>query len=344
MKFLENSDIFKANTEAIINTVNCVGIMGKGIALQFKEKYPENYKAYKHACDAGKVTIGKMFVTDNGFLSQPRYIINFPTKKHWKGKSDIEFIRSGLQDLKAVIAERGIKSIAIPPLGAGNGGLDWNEVKNLITKELEGLTDVDIQIYEPTNRFNAIKNKTKVALNEFRAMFIKSVKIYNSSMDGLYELGSIEAQKLAYFIGLILDRQDIVKRYKQHTYGPYMPELKHTLNDMAGFYLKGVGDGQEHDHIDVISEIMPEIDDYINSRPELTDATEKMRKIIYGYETTYGMELLGTVHWVCANDKPASLDDIICKVHAWNKRKKAIMSATDIERAYKHLKAQQLIA
>lgn len=341
MKFIQNSDIFSADTEAIVNTVNCVGIMGKGIALQFREKYPENYKQYKHACDAGKVVVGKMFVTKNGFL-KPNYIINFPTKKHWRGKSELAYIEDGLIDLSNCLKEYKIKSIAIPPLGAGNGGLNWADVKKLIVDKLSDV-DAEVLVFEPSVRFNELKHVTKVPLNDFRAIFIKCVSIYNNAMDRMYELGNIEAQKLTYFIGLVLDRQDIINRYVKHIYGPYFPQLNNTLHDMSGTYLSGIGDGQEHHHIDVMPGVIEEVDKYIEQKPFLSDAIEKIKKIIYGYETTFGMELLGTVHWVCSHENITSEDDVVNYVHSWNNRKKEIMSRVDITRAYEHLKICNLV-
>lgn len=341
MEFIQNGDIFKANTEAIVNTVNCVGVMGKGIALQFREKYPENYKSYKHACDAGNVVIGKMFVTKNGLL-KPNFIINFPTKEHWRGKSRIEYIETGLDDLKLVLQKYNIKSVAIPPLGAGNGGLDWMVVKQLIVNKLGNL-DTDVVIFEPSERFNEVKHATKVDLNDFRATFIKCVGIYNSALDRMYELGNIEAQKLAYFIGLVLDRPDIINRYIKHIYGPYFPQLNNALRDMSGTYLSGIGDGQHQNHIDVMPGVMEEVDKYIESKPYLQKAIDKIKKIIYGYETSFGMELLGTVHWVCTHNDIKSEQDIVEYVHSWNDRKKTIMSQNDIVRAHKHLQNCRLV-
>ncbi|MBO4700916.1 MAG: macro domain-containing protein [Alphaproteobacteria bacterium] len=341
MQFIQDGDIFKAETEAVVNTVNCVGIMGKGIALQFREKYPENYKSYKHACDNGKVVVGKMFVTKNGLL-KPNYIINFPTKEHWRGKSKLEYIETGLDDLKLVLQKYNIKSVAIPPLGAGNGGLDWLTVKQLIIQKLNDL-DTDIIIFEPSTRFNEVRHATKVDLNDFRATFIKCVNIYNSALDRMYELGNIEAQKLAYFIGLVLDRHDIINRYIKHIYGPYFPQLNNALRDMSGTYLSGFGDGQQQNHIDVMPGVIAEVDKYIAARPYLLHAIERIKKIIYGYETPFGMELLGTVHWVCTHNNIKSEQDIVKYVHSWNDRKKAIMSPDNILRAYRQLKNCHLV-
>src|SRR5262249_33222639 len=133
----------------LVNTVNSVGVMGRGVALQFKRAYPANFKAYAAACEREEVRPGRMFVFDTGELTNPRYIINFPTKVHWRGKSRIEDIEAGLEALVAEIKARDIASIAIPPLGSGLGGLDWAEVKPLIDRAMAELPDVDVEVYEP---------------------------------------------------------------------------------------------------------------------------------------------------------------------------------------------------
>src|SRR3989304_3391727 len=115
-------NLLSAEAEALVNTVNTVGVMGKGIALQFRETFPENYKFYQKACKQDEVQIGKMLVYDNGQWATPRYIINFPTKRHWRERSKIEDVEAGLFDLQNVIRDYGIKSIAVPPLGCGSGG------------------------------------------------------------------------------------------------------------------------------------------------------------------------------------------------------------------------------
>ena len=142
-------DIFESDAEALVNTVNCVGIMGRGIALQFKNKYPENFRAYQQACKQEIVKPGKMFVFETEQLVLPKWIINFPTKRHWRGKSRIEDIESGLIDLVNVIQEKNIHSIAIPPLGAGLGGLDWEQVRSYIENALSHVKNVKIFVYEP---------------------------------------------------------------------------------------------------------------------------------------------------------------------------------------------------
>jgi O-acetyl-ADP-ribose deacetylase (regulator of RNase III) len=142
-------NLLRADVEALVNAVNTVGVMGKGVALQFKDAFPDNFLAYEDACRRGAVEIGRMFVTETGRLEGPRWIINFPTKKDWRHPSKIEYVSLGLTDLVRVIRERGIKSVALPALGCGLGGLDWSEVKQAIEAALGNLPDVDARIYQP---------------------------------------------------------------------------------------------------------------------------------------------------------------------------------------------------
>lgn len=143
-------DLLKDDAEALVNTVNCVGVMGKGIALQFKNRWPSNFRAYEAACKAKAVRPGKMFVHGNGGLVRPRYIINFPTKDHWRGRSELRFVEEGLVDLVAQIRRLGIRSVAVPPLGCGNGGLDWAQVRPLIEAAFAPLDDVEVRLFEPS--------------------------------------------------------------------------------------------------------------------------------------------------------------------------------------------------
>ena len=145
----KKGDLLSGGTEAIVNAVNCVGVMGRGIALQFKKQFPDSFKYYEVACKCGGVVPGEMLVYETGSFAMPRYIINFPTKRHWRSISRLEDIKSGLSDLACVIHDYGITSIAIPALGCGLGGLDWNEVKLCIEESMGSLADVQIEIYEP---------------------------------------------------------------------------------------------------------------------------------------------------------------------------------------------------
>jgi O-acetyl-ADP-ribose deacetylase (regulator of RNase III) len=146
---IARGDILNANTDAIVNAVNCVGVMGRGLALQFRQRYPENFKAYAVACARKEVRPGRMFVYPVGSLTEPRYIINFPTKEHWKGNSRIQFIAGGLEDLIREVEILNIHSIAVPPLGCGLGGLRWQEVRPLIEAAFGNIPDVRVLLYAP---------------------------------------------------------------------------------------------------------------------------------------------------------------------------------------------------
>lgn len=143
-----SGNILRADAEAIVNTVNCVGVMGRGLALQFKREYPANFKAYEAACKRKEVVPGRMLMFETGQLTNPRFIVNFPTKRHWRGASRIDDIEAGLVALVHEVKKRGIKSIAIPPLGCGLGGLDWNGVRPLIERAFKTLPEVRTLVFE----------------------------------------------------------------------------------------------------------------------------------------------------------------------------------------------------
>jgi O-acetyl-ADP-ribose deacetylase (regulator of RNase III) len=149
-------NLLDANAEALVNAVNTVGVMGKGIALMFKGAFPKNFGAYVAACKRGEVQVGRMLVSERQQLTGPKWIINFPTKKHWRNPSRIEWIEEGLADLKRVIVERNIRSIALPALGSGNGGLAWHDVRPRIETALGTLPDIDIIVYEPLAKYQNV--------------------------------------------------------------------------------------------------------------------------------------------------------------------------------------------
>src|ERR1700690_4196405 len=161
VKFVEGN-LLEARVEALVNTVNTVGVMGKGIALMFKEAFPANFRAYEDACERKEVRIGNMFVTENRTFDGPRWLINFPTKKHWRQPSKLEWIQDGLQDLRRLVEEKNIHSIALPPLGCGNGGLEWSEVRPEIESALGKLNGVDVWVYEPTQKYQNVAKRTGV--------------------------------------------------------------------------------------------------------------------------------------------------------------------------------------
>jgi O-acetyl-ADP-ribose deacetylase (regulator of RNase III) len=155
----KKGDIFRADVEALVNTVNCVGIMGRGIARHFKKDFPENFKAYEVACARDEVQPGKMFVFETRTLTNPKFIVNFPTKRHWRSKSRMEDIDWGLKALVQEIRTRGIRSIAIPPLGSGLGGLNWADVRPRIIEALHGFNDLLVIVFEPNSASVTTKSR-----------------------------------------------------------------------------------------------------------------------------------------------------------------------------------------
>ena len=341
---IRRGDLLSApDVDAIVNTVNCVGVMGKGIALQFKKKWPSNFKAYSNACKQGEVTLGKMFTYDLGSLATPKYIINFPTKNHWRSLSKLEDIQSGLNDLIDVIKKQNIQSIAIPPLGCGNGGLGWNEVFPLIEKAFEKVPNVDARIYPPDNTPNADTisentNTKRPKMTEGRAALLLLLDGYREVG---YGLSRIETQKLVYFlqeIGFNLNL-DFVK----YEYGPYADNLRHVLERIDGHFIKGVGDGVVASEIKPIPEALEEAKLFVkNNSPEMFNYIDSVKDLISGYESLYGLELLSTVHWVVKHEQVTSWQEAVTHVHSWNRRKQA-MQPMHIETAWNRLKLSNLL-
>ena len=172
-------NLLDAPAEALVNTVNAVGVMGRGVALMFKEAFPENFRAYEAACKRNEVKTGHVFATERHQLIGPKWIINFPTKQHWRNPSKIEWIEQGLEDLKRFIVAHKIRSIALPPLGTGNGGLDWSDVKPRIERALGSLQDVDVVVFEPTSKYQNVAKRTGVEkLTPSRALVAELVRRY----------------------------------------------------------------------------------------------------------------------------------------------------------------------
>lgn len=142
-------NLFEAGTEALVNAVNTEGVMGKGIALQFKLTFPEMFASYQQACASGELRPGTLHVFDRGESSAPRFIINFPTKRNWRAKSLLSDIESGLIALEKTIREGHFRSIAIPPLGCGLGGLDWEQVRPLMEIHLGEISNVSVLVFVP---------------------------------------------------------------------------------------------------------------------------------------------------------------------------------------------------
>jgi O-acetyl-ADP-ribose deacetylase (regulator of RNase III) len=317
-------NLLEAKAEALVNTVNTLGVMGKGIALMFKEAFPENFKAYAEACKAGEVEVGRMFVTERRGLIGPKWIINFPTKKHWIHPSRMAWIESGLEDLKKIIKEKHIRSIALPPLGAGNGGLEWSQVRQLIERSLSELEDVDIVVYEPTAKYqNVAKREGVETLTPARALIAELVRRY--WILGI-ECSLLEIQKLAWFLERSINRLGLENtldlRFEPNRYGPYADRLKHLLNALDGSYLhcdKRLSDAKPTDVIWFDDQRKERVTLYLNTEAKAyRQALDQTSRLIDGFESPLGLELLATIDWLVykQNCEP-TLEAIRAGLRSW---------------------------
>ncbi len=337
-------NILDANVEALVNTVNTAGVMGKGLALQFKKAFPANNKAYEAACKRGEVQIGKMFVYEAGGIVLPRYIINFPTKRHWRGASKLEYINEGLEDLVRVVKDRKIRSIAIPPLGAGLGGLDWAHVRTAIQEALTLLKDVEVLVFEPNGAPPPAEMKNETSRPKMTAgrgaILVLMSRYLVPGYD--YLLSLLEVQKLAYFLQEA--GQPLKLAFAKDQYGPYADNLRHVLHRVEGHFVEGFGDGKNTP--DTPLKLLPgaaeEGESFLADDRDAQARLAKVTALIEGYETPFGMELLSTVHWVAGHDVDAngSSDAAVRAVHAWNARKATMMKPEQIRAAWGHLKEQ----
>ncbi|WP_310538888.1 macro domain-containing protein [Phenylobacterium sp.] len=335
-------DILAADVEALVNTVNCVGIMGRGIALQFKNEYPANFEAYAAACSREEVQPGRMFVFETRRLTNPKYIINFPTKRHWRGKSRMEDIESGLIALSREIRDRGIRSIAIPPLGSGLGGLDWSEVRPRIVEALSGIRGVEVVIYEPSNAPAMTKSRDVPNMTAGRAALVVLMHRY---LGGLLDpfVTLIELQKLMYFMQEA--GQPLQLKYIKHHYGPYAENLRHVLTKIEGHLLSGYHDGGDAPtkQLELVPGAVKEAEDFLADDGPVRERFDRVGDLVEGFETPFGLELLATVHWVSTREQPTSPADLVNRVYAWNDRKQQF-SSRQIEIAMQALKDKGWIA
>lgn len=322
----KTGDILAEDAMALVNTVNCVGVMGRGVALQFKNAFPENFKAYADACKRGEVRPGHMFVFEIGRITNPRFIINFPTKRHWRGKSRIEDIEAGLVALRDVIREKEIRSIAIPPLGSGLGGLDWNEVRPRIEEALRGFDDLEVTVFEPNGGpapGQMAKQRSVPAMTPGRAALVGLMDRYlRGLLDPFVTL--LEVHKLMYFMKVsgdpALDRLRVVKGH----YGPYADNLTHVLREVEGYFVSGYRDGGDvpDKPLELVPGAVGDADAFLDAHPETREHFERVADLVEGFETPFGLELLSTVHWVMSREGAETIDDLVTRTYAWNARKK----------------------
>ena len=315
-------DLLKANTEALVNSVNSVGVMGRGVALEFKRRFPENFKAYKEACDWGEVQPGRMFVFETGELI-PSYIVNFPTKRHWRGNSRLEDIQAGLAALVVEVEQREIRSIALPPLGCGLGGLDWQQVKRLIHVAFSALPDVETAVFEPGGYSPPVLDPKEKppAMTPGRAALIGLMHRY---LTGLGEpfVTLLEVHKLMYFMQIA--GEPLRLRFVKAPYGPYAENLRHVLRELEGHYISGSGTGGDRANqpLLLIPGAIAAAEEFLKAHPETRSRFDRVAELVKGFESPFGLELLATVHWVIGETGSSVEDDVIRATYGWNPRKR----------------------
>lgn len=338
-------DLLTSGAQALVNTVNTVGVMGKGIALHFKEMFPYNFSVYAAACKKGEVAPGKMLVVkDFSFTLGERIIINFPTKVHWRNPSKYKYIEAGLKDLVRVIVDYGISSIAVPPLGCGNGGLDWAIVREMIEEALAPLSGVEVTVYEPSTDVTAMlarqSRNANAHLTPARAMLLYAMFCYEVHDE---RCSLFVANKLSYFYQLLGEKAFARMPFKAHYYGPYSVSVGHMLNAVNGKYIHGLEqmDAKPFETLMLDYERKAEISEYVHNQLSSTqiEHIKQLLKLIDGYESAYSLEVLASVAYIRREHPGIGLDETIDEIQAWSSRKKNLFKREHIKAAYEHLNA-----
>ncbi|TAH34688.1 MAG: Appr-1-p processing protein [Planctomycetota bacterium] len=341
MVHLTRGNILEADAEALVNTVNCAGVMGKGIALQFKQAFPANYEAYRLACNAGQVRPGRMFVFETGLLQNPRFIINFPTKRHWRGQARMEDIEAGLQALTEEVRRRSIRSIAVPPLGCGFGGLRWDDVRPRIEGAFHNLLDVQVLLFEPAGAPEPAERPVRTEqpkLTRARALYLLLMEQYAALG---YERTQLEIQKLAYFLQEA--GEPLRLRFTAAHYGPYADNLNKVLETLEGHYTRGYeGARNPETAIELLPGAVEEARTFLAGDHDAQERLGRIGRLIEGFETPYGMELLASIHWLAihANPPAHSEDEALRQLQSWSQRKRHLFRPEHVHRAWERLAEQ----
>lgn len=342
----KTGDIFSEDVEALVNSVNCVGVMGRGIALQFKNMFPENFKAYAAACKRQEVQPGEMFVVPTGQLTGPHYIINFPTKRHWRSKSRIEDIESGLESLAQEIRERGIRSIAIPALGSDLGGLKWSDVRHRIEGALGDFNDVNVVVFAPGSapadgRPNRSRDVPQMTAS--RATLIALIHRYQIGLlDPFITL--LEVHKLMYFMQET--GEPLRLKYTKAQYGPYAENLRHVLRPIEGHFISGYADGGDDPNktLNLVPGAVSDSIAFLNHNPNTHSRFDRVTELVEGFESSFGLELLSTVHWVASRKPYKTEREIVARVYSWSDRKRRLLSERQILLALRTLEDKGWLA
>lgn len=309
-------NILESDAQCIVNTVNCEGYMGKGIAYQFKNAFPKNNDDYVKACKSGKLIVG----TIHNFVENGKIIVNFPTKDKWREKSKISYINDGMDSLVKFIEEKNIKSIAIPPLGCGNGGLNWNEVQPLLLEKIAPIQQSrNIILYSPT-----LKNIGDVNINKAPKLNLSHLILMKYKL-ALSNFGKIRLQKTAYFMNLFMGKEYF--SFSAQQFGPYAHSIEILSKNIAeyqNFYKKDTSEAFQHAiNIQISSKVSNELNN-------LNKFIDKAIDLVNSYSNTTYLELAATICFIIQNENISTEEQIIDYVKSWSKRKDDIYSKEDI--------------
>jgi len=336
-------NILDSNAQALVNTVNTMGVMGKGIALQFKKAYPNNYKAYEKACKNNELQIGKMFVTiDSNTTTGERTIINFPTKANWRKPSEYKYIEDGLENLVEVINNKKIKSLAIPPLGAGNGGLKWEKVKKIIEQKLEHL-DVAIYVYEPTLQIQEHLIKERVKLTDARALLL--YVLYDLVKNGEY-VSEFSSEKVCYFLQKFGAKKYFKLEFEPNFYGPYSGKVRFVLNAINGSYLMGFSDMNKKpfEPLTLVHDAYEKVKNHVESNCELLEIANKTIVFLRGFYSDFALELLSSIDYISTKENTLDKQKISKGLEEWSDRKRTLFSNPKyLEVSLKHLQSASFV-
>lgn len=337
IKFI-TGNLFESDADAFVNTVNTEGVMGKGIALQFKKQYPNNYKEYRAKCKKGDFTIGDLlFFEEANFATGSKWIINFPTKTTWRKPSEYSYIDNGLDTLVKEIGKYTINSIAIPPLGSGNGGLDWQIVKQKIIQKLAPL-DLDITVYEPNTEVKELMKKERVKLTPARAMLL--FMLYKLVNNGEF-VSEFSSEKLCYFLQRFGAEKYFKLNYQPNFYGPYSGVVKRVLHHLNGSYIMGYDgmDKKPFEFLSLVADGEQSVNQYLETQPELLQIAEKTDAFLTGFYSDFSLELLSTVDYISKTKNTLKKSDILIELTNWSDRKRTLFSDENfVDISIAHLK------
>ena len=332
-------NILDSHAQALVNTVNTMGVMGKGIALQFKRAYPNNYRTYEKASKNQEVKVGKMFVTlDSNATSGERMIINFPTKTDWRKPSEYRYVEDGLDSLIEVIKDKRITSIAIPPLGAGNGGLNWEKVKQLIERKL-GHLGINVYVYEPTLQIQEHLMTERVKLTDARALLL--YVLYDLVKNGEY-VSEFSSEKVCYFLQKFGAKKYFKLAFEPNFYGPYSGKVRYVLNALNGSYLMGYSDMNKKpfEPLTLVADAYETVKNSIESKKELLEIAYKTVAFLRGFYSEFALELLSSIDYIATKENTFDRQVISEALEKWNDRKRTLFSNPKyLEVSLRHLQS-----